>query len=157
MFGEIVAKKDDLLQAAILDAFDNMTEYHEENRIHVEGWKSDKAWMASRKVVLPYFVEYGWGGFSVRYQYRDKLNDIDRAMCVVAGLPYDNVIRIETALEDEFRSTHKTGLCSSTFFSPIRYYKKGTIHLTFKDEALWKKFNLLAAQGRNWLPPGAAL
>ncbi len=34
MFGEIVVKKDDLLMAAILNAFDNMTEYHEENRIY---------------------------------------------------------------------------------------------------------------------------
>jgi hypothetical protein len=153
MFGELVAKKDDLLMAAVLDVFDNMTEYHEENRIHVEGWKSDKAWMVNRRVVLPYYVEYGWGGFHINYHRRDKLNDIDRAMCVVANLPYDDICRIETALEASFQRKGERK-CESEFFSPIRYFQKGTIHLTFKDEALWKKFNQIAAMGRGWLPPG---
>ncbi len=155
MFGELVAKQDDLLMAAILDVFDNMTEYHEENRVHVEGWKSDKAWMVNRRVVLPYYVEYSWGGFHVNWHRRDNLNDIDRAMCVLAGKPYDDIVRCETAMENSFHNG-ASGKCESTFFE-IRYYKKGTIHLYFKDEVLWKKFNLTAAQGRNWLPPGSTL
>ena len=31
-------------------------------------------------------------------------------------------------------------------------YKKGTAHLTFKDETLLKKFNLYCGKKFNWLP-----
>ncbi|MBL7128508.1 MAG: DUF4942 domain-containing protein [Ignavibacteria bacterium] len=36
-----------------------------------------------------------------------------------------------------------------------QFFKKGTIHLTFKDDKLWEKFNLEAARGKNWLPPAS--
>jgi hypothetical protein len=55
------------------------------------------------------------------------------------------------ALEISFRN--HPGWSESTFFE-MKYYKKGTLHLKFKDEALWNDFNLAAARGRNWLPPG---
>jgi hypothetical protein len=154
MFGELVAKKDDLLMAAVLDAFDNMTEYHKDNRIHVEGWVSDKAWMANRRVVLPYYVEYGYGGFSINYRRYEEMNDIDRAMCVVSGLPYEEICTIENALRAAFGNRSRPGNTTESTFFEVKFYKKGTIHLYFKDEELWKKFNRMAAQGRNWSPPG---
>jgi hypothetical protein len=39
----------------------------------------------------------------------------------------------------------------STFFK-MRYFKKGTLHLEFKDADLWERFNITAAKGKNWLP-----
>ena len=36
----------------------------------------------------------------------------------------------------------------------MKYFRKGTLHLRFKDENLWNAFNLAAARGRNCLPPG---
>ena len=41
----------------------------------------------------------------------------------------------------------------SEFFG-IKYFKKGTAHFIFKDEWLWHKFNIVACQGKNWLPKG---
>jgi hypothetical protein len=41
--------------------------------------------------------------------------------------------------------------CESTFFE-IKFFKKGTVHLTFKDEKVWEQFNLAACAGKNWLP-----
>lgn len=34
----------------------------------------------------------------------------------------------------------------------MRCYKKGTLHMHFKDKELWERFNLTAARGKNWLP-----
>jgi len=34
----------------------------------------------------------------------------------------------------------------------IKFYKKGTIHLTFKDEALYQEFNYRACHAKKWLP-----
>jgi len=154
MFEQLIAKRDDILMSAILDAFDTMTKYHKENRVYYEGWKSNECWKVSRKVVLPYYVSMFLDRFSIQYQNIESLNDIDRAMCVVAGFPYDSIQTCKAALALSFQlNGHKPSETESTFFN-IRYYKKGTIHLRFLDEQLWQKFNLMAAQGRNWLPPG---
>ncbi len=153
MFEAVLAKKDELLMAAILDAFDNLTKYHEFNRVHVEGWKSNLAWMVARRVVFPFGVRFSFGSFSVNYN--EELNDIDRALCVIAQVPYEKIQTVEGALQQQFQKDNKRGgvKLESSFFE-IRFYKKGTLHLFFKDEALWQKFNLTAARGRNWLPPG---
>ncbi|MCP4761329.1 MAG: DUF4942 domain-containing protein, partial [archaeon] len=39
----------------------------------------------------------------------------------------------------------------SEFFN-FRCYKKGTLHLHFKDDWLWEEFNMRACAGKNWLP-----
>lgn len=44
-------------------------------------------------------------------------------------------------------------LCLSHFFE-IRYFKKGTIHLRFRDKAVWQKLNYTASKLRGWLPDG---
>ena len=41
----------------------------------------------------------------------------------------------------------------SAFFR-VKAFKKGTVHLEFKDEALWTKFNLTVNQGKNQIGTG---
>lgn len=38
-------------------------------------------------------------------------------------------------------------------FFTVTFYKKGTCHITFKDEELLKKFNIYGSQKKGWLPP----
>jgi hypothetical protein len=38
----------------------------------------------------------------------------------------------------------------STFFE-FKCFKKGTIHLKWKSESLWSRFNQAAAKAKNWL------
>ena len=40
----------------------------------------------------------------------------------------------------------------STFFE-LRIYKKGTVHLKFRDKPVWEKFNGRVAQIRKWIAP----
>ena len=149
----IAGMSGDLLAAAVDDAFDTMTKYHKDNRVYYEGWKSNKYWKVSRKVVLPYFVEHSpYGNMSVRYQYRTQLDDIDRAMCVVAKKPFSEIRLISTMLESAFSDRgYKANVVDTEFFT-VRAYQKGTIHLTFKSEKVWKDFNYQAARNKKWLP-----
>jgi hypothetical protein len=39
----------------------------------------------------------------------------------------------------------------STYFT-ITCYKKGTIHLTFNDDGIRRRFNVAACRGKDWLP-----
>ena len=66
---------------------------------------------------------------------------------------FDRILTVSQALRDAFAQQAGPGRTTSTFFE-VRYFKKGTIHLQFLDEDVWKHFNYRAAKARNWLPPG---
>lgn len=152
MFQELIAKQGQFIEAVILDAFDNMTMYYKENRIHFEGWSTNDCWRVNRRVILPNRVECGYGGaLQVNYSYRAGLVDIDRAMCIVSNTDFDKIITAVDAVR--MASEQHLKYARSTFFF-IRFYKKGTVHLTFEDQEVWKKFNYMAARARKWLPPG---
>lgn len=88
MFMALVAKSDELLRQCIFDAFDTLTEFHWKNRVHVEGWKSNKAHMVNTRCVLPYVVDSGFGsGMHMNYRTADQLNDIDKGLCMLMGIP----------------------------------------------------------------------
>jgi len=148
-----------ILMRAVEESFDLMTRYHHKNRVHVEGWKTNDAYKVNRKVIIPDCTEFGWRGqLSVNYRMRDQLNDMDRGLGLLVGKKLDKIHTIANALStrlEELGSLRSGSVegntCESEFFH-IRFFKKGTVHLSFLDEALWERFNLTAAQGKNWLP-----
>ena len=82
---------------------------------------------------------------------RQNLNDIDRAMAFLEGkklesVPCTAVRALEGHLKacgDDFSGV----LFESTYFE-MRCYKKGTLHMYFKDKGLWERFNLKAPPKR---------
>jgi hypothetical protein len=88
MFMALVGKSDELLKQCVFDAFDHMSKFFWGNRVHVEGWKSNKAHMVNTRCVLPNAVEAGYSFWHISYySMTDKLNDIDKGLCVVMGIP----------------------------------------------------------------------
>ena len=161
-----------ILERAIVEVFDMFTQYHSENRCHVEGWKTNDSWKVNRKVILPNWITYG--GYMNAHdikQYGDKMkinygkqssfSDIDKVMCYITGKDYNNLRGgLYVALENKLRiiGNIKTGdkfdsEFESQFFN-CKIYRKGTLHITFKDESLWREFNMRSCAGKNWLPPG---
>ena len=146
-----------ILQQCVVEAFDLMTRYYDENRIHIEGWKTNDAWRVNRRVVLPRIVDvwYGGDGHLTYGDTRQNLNDIDRALAFLEGKKLESVPRtVVCALEEHFKEygpDFSGVLFESTYFE-MRCYKKGTLHMYIKDKELWERFNLTAACGKNWLP-----
>lgn len=144
-----------IMRDALCEVFDYLTKYHHENRVHVEGWKTNDRFKVKRKFILPYVVEYD-AGFSSNNRFRlqfsrfQELRDIDRVMCSLTGLKFENIVTLEKALESSF-GTPIEGTAESEFFT-IRYYKKGTGHFTFKDESLRERFCIEYAKDKKWLP-----
>ena len=165
----IVSNRENILEQAIVDVFEIFTQYHKHNRCHVEGWKTNDAYKVNKKVILPYWIKYGdYMTVSAVKEYGDHFNlhhskwseysDIDKAMCYITGTPFESCRTIHHTLDMKFRALGnvKSGdkfdnTCESEFFE-MRFFKKGTLHLTFKDKFLWEQFNLRAARGKNWLP-----
>lgn len=166
----ILCNKQDILNQCVVDAFDLMTKYHDKNSVHVEGWKSNKAWKINRKIILPYIVS-SWGPGNTYHSVSSqdyRLDDIDRAMCFLSGENFDELRKADydtyggkenrqmNTLDSGFRRLINTkgfsGVKCETKFFIIQAFYKGTGHFYFKDEELWNKFNRTAAKGKNWLP-----
>jgi hypothetical protein len=58
-------------------------------------------------------------------------------------------ISISDALDASFKLGENTTV--STYFK-ITAHKKGTIHLTFLDDDILRRFNVVACRGKGWLP-----
>ncbi len=159
--------KEVLIQQSIEDVFEMLCSYDAKNKIHIEGWKTNDAFRVNKKVIVPNLIRYGaytsyhslkeYGDkFSVAYS--NKLNDIDLVLCMISGKKINEILTIEKALNDHFSDIGyvRTGadfentLCS-TFFN-IRFFKKGTVHLVFKDSFVHSQLNIRYAKGKNWLP-----
>ncbi len=144
--------KGSILDKAVVDVFDLCTMCHKENRCHVEGWKTNDKWKVNRKIILPNIITIGYNGhYSVSHyggHYR-KFEDIDKVMCYLSGKHFSQIDRIDAGIQRyEVGRTEKL----ATEFFWIRCFKKGTIHLEFKDKYLWQEFNMRACAGKNWLP-----
>lgn len=154
---------DQIIKDCIVEVFDKATAYHEKNTIHTEGWKTNKSWKIANKVIMPNGIahEPKWNGWHISYygRSRDFFADIDKALCFISGKSLDTIDTVlktvETRLSELSNRTRfdYDSAFESTFFS-IRVFKKGTVHLTFKDADLLAKFNQIAAQNKNWIGSG---
>lgn len=141
----ILMNSDSIMKQAVVAVFDLFTKYHKENQHHPEGWKTNEKWMVGKRVILPNGVCFEYGRFRVGWHAGGQIADIDKAMCYLVGKRLEDIVTIDDAIKER----ESTG--ESTFFK-LRYYKKGTLHLEFKDTALWARFNQVAVDGRNWIP-----
>jgi len=170
LFQMLVMNSTSILEQSIVDVFEMLTEnYYSENRMYVEGWKTNDRYKVNKKVIAPTYIRYGeymsqydlkqYGDkFSLGYNGEHKYSDIDKMLCYISGESYEKITTIREALKTKFDALGKvhTGdkfdnTCSSTFFD-IRFYKKETVHLKFRDNFLWKEFNMRACNGKQWLP-----
>ena len=167
----IVLNRETIMEAAVIDVFDLFTKYHPENRIHVEGWKTNSAWKVNKKVILPgYLGDIRWCDYySTEHTRYREFSDIEKIMCYITGKDFDDFnryVKDYTYLTDERNRAYKmmslekiirrvrigdTSEHESEFFY-LRCFKKGTLHIRFKDEWLWAEFNQRACKGKNWLP-----
>lgn len=164
-----------ILKKAVVDVYDTFVRYHKDNQVYTEGWKTNDRFKVNRKVILPSFVDSDWDEyFRANWNLHDEYRDIDKVMCFLSGLPYENLNKLSEAgvkhkqeypygfdnkavAEDfenlslskaiSFVKVGDSSLHECAFFQ-FRCYKKGTLHLIFKDEALWARFNLAVNEGK---------
>lgn len=164
----------DIIKQCICEAFDAVTALHEKNKVHTEGWKTNKGWMINRKIIVPWGVSWDqrFNSWSTRSYRTDFFKDLDKACCFLAGRNYADMRRyydgaqhqwitpdehrtIADAIDHHIRDNkHNWNVEFESEFFRIRIFKKGTVHLVFRDESLWKLFNQTAADGKQWVGAG---
>lgn len=86
----------------------------------------------------------------------DIYNDLDRILCMLDGKDFTECHTIYKAMDNKFRilghdvKAPFDNTTESRYFD-IKFFKKGTVHLTFKDKHLWEAFNKAAAKGKMWI------
>lgn len=152
-----------IMQECINQVFDDATKYHEKNVVHHEGWKTNKSYKVARKIIMPRGLRYDpkFDDFDLIYIDTDFYRDLDLIMCMLSGQRIENVKTVTDTLHDHFSGLKQqrwgrgdyqlawNSAIQSTFFD-IRIFKKGTVHLEFRDETLWQNFNVAAAKGKGW-------
>lgn len=147
----IFLEKDKLFLQSVATMFDELTKHFDGNTNYTEGWKTNSSYKVNQKLIFPYGVTYEWERYSLWGGYTSRVdiyNDLDRILCVLAGENFLECKTIKKALEEKFSGDCTDKTASSRFFD-IKFFKKGTLHLKFKDERLWKEFNKTACEGKN--------
>jgi hypothetical protein len=156
---------DDTLTKAVLEIFNLFTIKHcwekggvfTDNIHYFDGWKTNNAFRVGKKVIIPVHGGHGNGPFlswmdrnkwELSYSAEEALRDIDIVMNYFDGCrQYTSVTQ---ALNRSFADGQSRNIRSTYFI--ITAYKKGTLHLTFRDENILRRFNVAACLGKEWLP-----
>ncbi|MCI8790862.1 MAG: DUF4942 domain-containing protein [Lachnospiraceae bacterium] len=146
------------IEDTIIELFDELSHkysYWDEtskNIHYYNGWKSNKAWIINKKIIIPLA---GYDSFWNRYNPSDykiirKLQDIEKCFNYLDG-GLTEAVDLEESLKfaEEYGETKDIQL---KYFT-VTFYKKGTCHITFNNEELLKKFNIFGSQHKGWLPP----
>ena len=146
------------IEDTIIELFDELSHkysYWDEtskNIHYYNGWKTNKAWIINKKVIIPLraYNEF-WGEYKPSdYKIVNKLQDIEKCFNYLDG-GLTEAVDLEESLKfaEEYGETKNIQL---KYFT-ITFYKKGTCHITFNNEVLLKKFNIFGSQHKGWLPP----
>lgn len=141
----VVGTTEQRMDKAMLEAFDNITKHHDDNRYNIEGWKTNSHFLLTKKFIVPYMVDdaYRYGSNYATYQaYRsggryDIIEDLEKAICFNEGKDWSQIKNLNSVVNNnnygEWYEDHE--------FFRFKAFKKGTMHFQFKDEELWARFN----------------
>ena len=148
------------IQETIVALFDKLTQEHSwypecaKNIHYYNGWKTNKVHKINSKVIIPtygMFSSYSWhkDTFEV-YQAECTISDIEKV--------FDYLDGNETAAVDLHGVLLRACEAGQTRNIPCKYfdvtlYKKGTMHIKFRNQALVDRFNIYCCRKKNWLPP----
>lgn len=139
----------------LFEEFSNKYHWYDEtsgNIHYYNGWKTNKAWIINKKVIIPL---NGYNSIWNKYNPTDynivgKLKDIEKCFNYLDG-GLTEAVDLEESLKfaEEYGETKNIQL---KYFT-VTFYKKGTCHIVFNDDELLKKFNIFGSQHKGWLPP----
>ena len=148
------------IQETIVALFDKLTAEHSwypecaKNIHYYNGWKTNKVHKINSKVIIPtsgMFSSYSWHKetFKVR-EAENTISDIEKV--------FDYLDGNETAAVDLHGVLLRACEAGQTRNIPCKYfdvtlYKKGTMHIKFRNQAIVDRFNIYCCRKKNWLPP----
>ncbi len=151
----------DYIDQAIKNAFLEIIGLDTSNASPDRRWVTNKGNRLNAKMIVPWWSLWDNGGNTWRTYYDrekpEKLDDLDKAIAALEAIPYDQIVPISRAIDLQIeylnnhrQIDHRTVRCRSTFFT-VQFFKRGTIHLWWRDLDMLDRFNLAAARAFRWL------
>lgn len=146
----------------ILELFDKLSQAHSwcpecaKNIHYYNGWAANKAHKVSdKKVILPINGFSAYSGKLDTFRISNEISDIEKVFNYLASGSDVEFIPID--VYGQLRYCENASLTSNIdlkYFT-VTFYKKGTCHITFREEAkpLIEKLNIIGSQKKGWLPP----
>ena len=155
------------VEDCILAKFDELSRLHaydpemKNNIWYYDGWKTNSSWKINKKVILPCYAwendykrwDFQWGKIGCGKKPIDLLGDLEKIFNYLDNgetREIDIMERLKEATEKQQSSKIELKYFTVTF------YKKQTVHITFTNERVLKKFNIFGSQKKEWLPKGYA-
>jgi len=110
-------------------------------------YKTNSPCSFGKKIIINNLVTHNRWGFNLNWGWRrDQLADLERMLFLLDGKPIpDNRSDITTRLMTHIRDNPDKDVYEDDFFR-IRYFQKGTAHLTFKRLELVERMNDIIAK-----------
>jgi len=112
------------------------------------GYATNNEFAVGEKVILTGIVEskFGW---RISHYHDDDLADLDKTFHLLDGKgfpkwPGDMITAMQTAMRDGHQE-------AETEFFALKWFKKGTLHITFKRMDLVQELNRIGSKGRGAL------
>ncbi|MEM6161944.1 DUF4942 domain-containing protein [Erwinia sp. P6884] len=144
-FKQLHQSKADVFERGIINVFKGLS----------WDYKTNSPCYFGKKIIISNLVTHNRWGYSLTWEYRrDQLADLERMLFLLDGkaIP-DNRADISINLMNHIRDIPGKDAYGDSYFS-IRYFQKGTAHLTFKRPELVEKINdIIAKHYPDQLPP----
>ncbi|EAB2834913.1 DUF4942 domain-containing protein [Salmonella enterica] len=110
-------------------------------------YKSNSPCKFGRKIIVTGLVKYDRWGFGLNWGWqRDRLADLERMLMLLDGKPVpDNRADVTRRLDDHIHENRGSNSYEDGMFK-IKYFKKGTSHITFKRPELVERMNDIVAK-----------
>lgn len=159
LIAEMNSKIYEGIEKSIVRLFDKFTEEHSyypecKKTIHYfDGWVTNKAHKIGKKVIVPFYCynsnSYAGGRYNT-FEIANMLKDVEKVFDYFGGSNeiFSNVTSI---LELNLNGGNTRKIEFKYFY--VSVFKKGTVHIEFKDQKLVDRFNIYVCKHKNWLPP----
>jgi hypothetical protein len=141
----VIGTQSQRMDRAIVEVFERISKHHDGNTYGLPGWKTNSHFLLTKRFIFPYIgsvdaCRYGkkWPNkdYSIYNSDCETISDLEKALCYITGENYDEIKSIWNAatncIHGEWYECH---------FFKFKGFKKGTLHVEFKNEDTWGKFN----------------
>lgn len=99
------------MDQSLLQVFDNLTKYYDENRYGVEGWKTNSHYLINKKFIHPRVSNADWSGrLSVSHgRTADEFDDLLKALCFITGQDFNSKMTLRDRVTQYYYLKHPNG------------------------------------------------
>ncbi|PVZ79470.1 restriction endonuclease subunit M [Serratia sp. S1B] len=137
-FEQLHQSKDEVFERGVINLFKALS----------WNYKSNHPCKFGKKIIVNGLVSYNQWGFTLNHNYRrDQLADLERMLHLLDGKPLpDNRVDVTARLFEHISNNRMMTKDYEDDYLHIRYFMKGSAHLTFKKPALMDKMNDIIAK-----------